>query len=49
MYINESYAQGEKNKRTLSREQKYNVKHTIKVCTLISEDDPHLLMILKCM
>ena len=37
-----------KNKRTLSRE-KYNVKHTIKVCTLISEDDPHLLMILKCM
>ena len=38
-------------KRTLSREQniKYKVKHTIKVCTLISEDDPHLLVILKCM
>ena len=25
------------------------VKHTIKVCTLILEDDPHLLLILKCM
>ena len=40
-----------KYKRTLSREEniKHKVKHTIKVCTLISEDDPHLLVILKCM
>ena len=50
MYKNESYAQGKKVIKELSHVNiKYNVKHTIKVCTLISEDDPHLLMILRCM